>query len=734
MAERMNGIADIVTDMLIESDGSNKELPVFAHWATDIAGKVLSDYSAEQFRLIPTADDEDNKLATHLEAKSPLMWIAPFVRRDSIKEVTELMPPEGSNIDSSLILLLPMSVLTDSAWSKFRKRLFSLWQPEIICDVMGNGGQTRVRFGLLLLKPVRPEAQLITKFFKFPLEKEAVPLADFEDFKRLLRMKGGQTSHGFIVRGATFDEGPIHFDAFDPKLVQMRRELADFGSALRLRDLYKVALSGCRISSQNRNDPDPSAEDLRGVRVLRGRDILRNGTILEMDEEDKAALTPVPLSQQLKLGDFVVRTIFAERPTEGLILAEVTAADLPAAAAPSVLVLRAIEPLPEVPRDFVLSYLRSPRCLELSLFDSLQGSIRLSSSSLSSLLIPYPDEEMITTLTHLREVKHKMLGWKEEADALLNSVFDDESAKLARQRILREGRLLRQRANEADSLTTLGGRVRKQFPLPLAYRWRKMETDLSSGSSRKGYDSILGFFEVLTAYLAQVAAAMADHAGIRLQEVDDIAIKLNSKRAGTTIGDWQAILASTKSKKFRSLDEDISLGEIRDALGPDAYEASRWLTGARNDKAHDRPVDDVQLPTAIETAKTYLDQIMESLSFLSDLSLRYVNDFQWDDLAKEGRVSYEELIGDHPAISTTSGTATVMLEKGSLYIVDSLDRWHRIRPFLTRERCTECQSWSTFYLDRIRDSDVKLKSLEHGHVITANAQVVKALQTVGYLI
>lgn len=733
MTVSMYGIADIVTEMLSEFDGSKRKLPVFAHSATDITGKILSDFSAEQFRLIPTADDDDNKIASHLGAESPLMWITPLVGRESINEVTELMPTEGSKVDGSLIVLLPMSVLTGSAWDKFRRRLFSLWQPEIVCDVMGDGGKTRIRFGLLLLKPSRPAAPLVTKFFKFSMEKEAVSHAEFEDFKRLLRMKGGQTIHGFIIRGATFDDGPIHFDAFDPKLVKMRRELADFGSALRLGDLYKVVMSGYRNPSLNRNDPDPSAEGLRNVRVLRGRDILRNGTILEMDEEDEAALAQVPLRHQLKLGDFVVRTMFAERPTEGLVFAEVTAVDLPAAAGPGVLVLRANEPVSEVPRDFVLSYLRSPRCLELSLFDSLHGHLRLSSKSLSSLLIPYPDEEMITTLTHLREVKHKMLGWKEEADALLNSVFDDQSAKLARQRILREGRLLRQRANEADSLTTLSGRVRKQFPLPLAYRWRKMETDLSNGSSRDGYDSILGFFEVLTAYLAQVAAAMAFHAGIRLQEMDDVAKKLSSQRGGTTLGDWQAILTSTKSKKFRSLDEDIALGEIRDALGPDVYEASRWLTNARNDKSHDRPVDDVQLPKAIETAKFYLDQIMESLSFLPDLSLRFVSDFQWDDLTKEGQVYYEELIGDHPAIASASGTTIEILEKGSLYIVDALDRWHRIRPFLIRERCTECKTWSTFYIDRIHDSDVKLKSLEHGHVITANTQVVKALQTVGYL-
>ncbi|WP_152915958.1 hypothetical protein [Arthrobacter sp. RIT-PI-e] len=549
----------------------------------------------------------------------------------------------------------------------------------------------------------------------------------------MMKMEGGRTKYGFVVRGESFDGGPINFGAYHPALRTLRLELADFGSTGTLGELYDVLPPGHRFSSRSGSDIDHRSQAARGVRVLRGRDILRNGTVVDTEDDDDAQLADVPLDRRLRAGDFVVRAITSNRPGDGLIIAEVTSEDLPAVAGSSVLVLRRKAQHPGPVHDFVLSYLRSPRCVELSLVDQLHGAIRLTVSSLSNMLVPHPDSEMITALAHLQQVKNKMQGWQNEASGLLNSVFDERSAKAARTRIIEQGRTLRQRAEEADSLTSLSGRIRKRFPLPVAYRWRAMEAELSGGPSRAGYEAILGFFEVLAAYLAQLAAAMAAHAGIQLQEIDDIASKVSAGRGGTTMGDWLAILESTKGKKFRALDDDAAIGEIRNAFGPRVAEARAWLKAARNDKAHERPVDDVQLPAAILTAKRHLDQIMEDLSFLPDLSLRFVSDFQWDDLAKSGRASYEELVGDHPVVPAVVGTVNTILEKGSLYIVDPLDRWHRIRPFLIRERCPECKTWSTFYLDRRIGAETMLKSLEHGHVISAGPHVIRGLEAVGYL-
>lgn len=739
MAINAYGLAEILTDALNASDLGGKPPRVLPHDGNDLSGSISCAFPSDWERMLRAAAAADQAIEALLDSDSPLVWIPLLLGPggEHVDALTEMLPPQGSQTDSSLVVLLPLTALTQRAWGNFRQRLFSIWHPRIVCDIpspmISPAIHSAFRFVLLLLRPAGMPSDLDTKFFRFPWGTATRIGEVAEDFKRLMRVKGGQTEYGFVVRGEAFDSSPIHFEALDPKLRAMRRELADFGSTRRLDDLYEVLPPGHRPASISSTDTDAPDEEQEPVRVLRGRDILRNGTIADTESDDGTQYVPVPFDRRLQSGDFVARALASQRPGDGLVLAEVTAEDLPAAAGPGVLVLRPRVRNRGPLHDFVLSYMRSPRCLELSILDQLGGHMRLTVRSLSQLLVPHPDEEMVTALTHLQEVKDKMQAWHNEADGLLNSVFDETSAKAARNRIIEEGRILRQRADEADSLTSLSGRVRKRFPLPLAYRWRAMEAELSSGASRAGYEAILGFFEVLSAYLAQLAAAMAAYAGIKLQEVDDIAVKIGAGRGGTTMGDWLAILESTKGRKFRALDDDTALGEIRNALGPEVAEPLAWLKNARNDKAHERPVDDVELPAAIHSAKNYLDQIVEDLSFLPDLSLRFVSDFQWDDLTETGQVSYEELVGDHPVTPASIGTVGRFLEKGSLYIVDPLDRWHRIRPFLVRERCPECKTWSTFYLDRRVGTEIMLKSLEHGHVFTANPRVVRGLESVGYL-
>lgn len=735
------GAAEVLTEVLRGSGLDEQRARVLRHDGDGLNDWIDSAFSPEWERVVIPSGQADQSFQALLDVGSPLVWAPPLVgpREKQIDVLTEMLPPQDSQTDGSLVVLLPLTALTQQSWANFRRRMFSTWQPGVVCEMPGSrisaGFSSGIMSVLVLLKPIETASMQYTKFFRFPAESTAQLDDVAHDFKRLMKMKGGQTKYGFVVRGEAFDGSSIHFEAYDPALRTMRLELADFGSTHRLNDLYGVLPPGHPATSRLRYDPDQSDEEAQRVRVLRGQDILRNGTVADTDADadDRAQYAAVPLDRQLRPGDFLVRTITGKWPGDGLVLAEVTSRDLPAAAGSGVLVLRRRARSQEPVHDFVLSYLRSPRCLELGIFAQLAGHMRLTVPSLSEFLVPHPDDEMVTALTHLQEVKDKLQGWQDEASGLLNSVFDARSAKAARARIIEKGRLLRQRADEADSLTSLSGRIRKRFPLPVAYRWRAMEAELSGGPSRAGYEAILGFFEVVSAYLAQLAAAMAAHADIALQEVDDIAAKVGTGHGGTTMGDWLAILESTKGKKFRALDDDMAMGEIRNAFGPKVAEARAWLKAARNDKAHERPVDDVQLPAAIHAAKSYLDEIMEDLSFLPDLSLRFVSDFHWDDLAKTGQVSYEELVGDHPVVPASIGTVHQVLEKGSLYIVDPLDRWHRIRPYLVRERCPECKTWSTFYLDRRVGAEITLKSLEHGHVISANPQVIKGLEAVGYL-
>jgi hypothetical protein len=71
------------------------------------------------------------------------------------------------------------------------------------------------------------------------------------------------------------------------------------------------------------------------------------------------------------------------------------------------------------------------------------------------------------------------------------------------------------------------------------------------------------------------------------------------------------------------------------------------------------------------------------------------------------------------------------LEKASLYLIDSDERWHLLRPFLIGRDCPRCKNWSTFHVDWVDDKLV-LKSLEHGHIVDGEDQA-EDLRQVGVL-
>jgi len=72
------------------------------------------------------------------------------------------------------------------------------------------------------------------------------------------------------------------------------------------------------------------------------------------------------------------------------------------------------------------------------------------------------------------------------------------------------------------------------------------------------------------------------------------------------------------------------------------------------------------------------------------------------------------------------------LEHGSLYIIDSENRWHLLRPFLIGRDCPVCKNWSTFHVDRDEHGTLVIKSLEHGHTDKADS-LTEPLRHVGLL-
>ncbi|MFF7249825.1 restriction endonuclease [Embleya sp. NPDC008237] len=342
---------------------------------------------------------------------------------------------------------------------------------------------------------------------------------------------------------------------------------------------------------------------------------------------------------------------------------------------------------------------------------------------------------MATALDELEAAKQRMGKWQEEADELLRSVFLDPSAAEARERITGSGRTLRLRVEAASLLDDFGYTVRTRFPYPVALRWREAQARLSAGEHTLAYEAVLDTAEILLCYSALLVAALAREEGIELGELSAVRDKFRTGRGGPGFGEWAALLGEISgSRKRRGLAAEHPLNDLGALLSDTrATRARQRLSGRRNDQAHLRRVDPVDLPQALQEAFTDLTTLMEEARFLADWPLVHVTAVRWDALRGSARVDYRELTGDHPVVPTSTMTHDGNdLEVGSLYLRDREHRLHLLRPFLVGRNCPVCRSWSTFHVDKVVAGVASLKSLEHGHT-TDDPETGDALRHVGLL-
>jgi hypothetical protein len=354
---------------------------------------------------------------------------------------------------------------------------------------------------------------------------------------------------------------------------------------------------------------------------------------------------------------------------------------------------------------------------------------------LQELHLPQPDQALSAALNDLAEAAERFEAWHSAAEALLQSVFLDDSAKAARARIVESGRTLRLRKEAASLLDDNGYIVRTRFPYPVAYRWRGVEAHLSATAVGQAYDAVLETAEVLLCYAALLALAFAREANIELGYGKNIRTTLADGKKGPGFGDWTAVLEEVRGGRvLRDLPDTHPLHELRSLLAdPEADAARRRLSCRRNNESHLRKVDPIDLPHELDLALADLTTLVESASVLSDLPLVHITSVRWDSLLGRATVGYRELMGDHPVVPTrTMQYHTSDLEIDSLYVMDGQRRLHLLRPFLIGRDCPTCRNWSTFHVDRAPYGTVTLKSLEHGHTL-ADPSLAQPLRHGGLL-
>jgi hypothetical protein len=280
--------------------------------------------------------------------------------------------------------------------------------------------------------------------------------------------------------------------------------------------------------------------------------------------------------------------------------------------------------------------------------------------------------------------------------------------------------MLRSRIEAAEAIDDFGYRVRTLYPHPIALRWRRIEAVATSSNETNDshYREILQTAEVLLAYLANVALALARECSLPVGAVTTIRENLGRGR-GPGLGDWVAILDEICGRRFRPIDELIGLNDFREFLQKDSVgRAVQALRNRRNDESHVRGVDAIDLPSATAQARIELETLMNAADFIVDLPLILAESDEWDELSDEGKVMYRQLSGDHAVVPVQSMRSDRRVERHSLYLLDAERRLHLLRPFLIAMQCPICRNPSTFHIDRLTSAGPEVKSLEDGHITT----------------
>lgn len=610
--------------------------------------------------------------------------------------------------DVRLYVLLPASAASSQRSTFFRAELMAVWSLSdvIFLQRVLTGVDPRFECVLLALRP-RSLADQITRFF----ETGGIPSASASDvvadFERLQRMKGGQTDFGYVFRGDLDAEDGLAYGLRDPKLQAKRDDLASFGRTAALDELFELRSS---VISAHRNPSLCSAHSPGAARVLTGRDIMQSASAGSASEARWVEPDPRDLLQS---NDLLVPVISSGSDRRGFVVSP-SPADGPAVAGPSVLVLRPRDFVPAEIIDFAVAYLRSP--VARRMYFSYNREARLV-GDFGKLIVPVPDEEILTALRNLRDAQSNFQEWADEAGAVIDSIFEFPSVKEARPRIIEAGRNVRWRSREARNLDDPDFAVRRAFPYPIANRWRVMEAALSGATSPGvGYTSILDTAETVLAFLAQAVMVLAASSGIEVRATEGIRRKLRGG-SGPGMGDWAAVLQETTARHF--LGAKGALVDIVEMFRVPEVEAARIrLSNRRNDEAHNRRVEAVKLEEAIRSSLDDLRTLTRAAAFLVDMPLRHVTETSWDSFNRKASVTFREMIGDHWVVkSKTAEVASNEIESDSLYMVDPDGHWHLLRPYLVVRNCPECRTISTFHVDAVKNGDVRFKSLENGHTI-----------------
>ena len=640
--------------------------------------------------------------------------------------VAEWLPSEVS-----VGMIQPGLFLQSTSSRDFRTHLFNIVAPKLLVTNLLSFAEASLHLQMSLLLVEKTENSRPLRFFQCP-EASDQPAVEVitNDLSCLLKQEAGNTTYGYVVFEGLPPDAPLVHDLYDPTLADQMKDLSELGQLKRLADFADILRAGYPAArySQGTTEEEPSEE----VALVQATNI---GPHHDLRLDEGCQRVRVSSSHLLAVGDLCIPTIC--RLGNCLRVAEVTKGILPVAAGATVIVVRLKPELKSEDRQTLIAYLRSPRATaRLEIVGSTLGDcLRITPSSLSELPIPLFDEALQAALSEISNSLRHFHEWITQAEVAKDSLFEFARPKDDRAHLLSAGRLSRQRCEAAKLATDLRHRIRTQFPHPIAFRWRTVE---SSRPDLEGYHNVLECAEVAVCYLASVAFVIGRVLpGFKIRHTAAIAAKMNRNTPpGTAMGDWMSIVREVRgSEVIRNSAQLVAFGEIA-LIDDDTNEALQRLYDARNAFAHGRGPKGAAVRKCFAEFGEYLEAFLEGIEFVTEYPLRYIEKAKLDSFLQRTEYQYRELMGDHALVPLeTASTDEGEIEVESLYLVDRDGKLLLLRPLLNWLECPECRRSSVFYLDNFKKNEDKcvLKSMDNGHTFD-DSSLVPAFRKIGLIL
>jgi hypothetical protein len=189
-----------------------------------------------------------SSVAGELEVK-PVLAIPPWGRIEN-RSATPLalsgLRPSGPSANR-LVLLVPALLMGHRSGRSVRQELSENWRVHLVAYLSGGvpGFRSDFRLALVELSPPTKDHQVM-RIFDAPARYTADTAATLVDFRRLLRMPGGASDYGFVLREPPPAGESLAPHMHDPAVVNRRRSLSDYGQATTIGALFEIRQSTVR--------------------------------------------------------------------------------------------------------------------------------------------------------------------------------------------------------------------------------------------------------------------------------------------------------------------------------------------------------------------------------------------------------------------------------------------------------------------------------------------------------